>query len=187
MAILSVGPTDAPPHIEFPAALLVNPKTSANVINVHRLAACFGVPQVWCTGSRVGQGLGHGRKTRLPPEERMRGFGRVDLIWCERALELFLAAGARTVAIELLPTASPLLEFTHESPDTPGTVYVFGPEDGSLEDETTSRCNAVVQIPSFHCLNLANAVSTVLWDRTYKGWRDHGAPAPIPTPENRTT
>jgi tRNA C32,U32 (ribose-2'-O)-methylase TrmJ len=57
-------------------------------------------------------------------------------------------------------------------------VYVFALEDGRLESAQTKHCDAVVDIPAFHCLNVATAVSAVLWDRTYKLWRDHGVAPP---------
>jgi hypothetical protein len=33
-----------------------------------------------------------------------------------------------------------------------------------------SHCHRFVVIPTRHCLNLATAVATVLWDREYKRW-----------------
>ncbi len=183
MAILQID-DDAPlPELGFPSIVLFNPKFSANVVNVHRLAACWGAPQVWCTGSRVAQDMGQRRRTRLPPEERMRGFGRVDLIWCKRAVDVFATAGARVIGVELKEGARTLLEFDHSAASHDGRVaYVFGPEDGGLAESITTVCDDVVQIPAFHSLNLATAVSTVMWDRTYKLWRDHGVPPPEASP-----
>jgi tRNA C32,U32 (ribose-2'-O)-methylase TrmJ len=181
MVILHIDDDAALPDLGFPSIVLVNPKFSANVVNVHRLAACFGAPQVWCTGNRVAQDMGQRRRTRLPPEERMRGFGRVDLIWCERAVDVFCAAEARVVGVEIVEAARSLLEFDHDSGEHDGrTAYVFGPEDGGLAPPIAARCDVIVEIPAFHSLNLATAVATVMWDRTYKLWRDHGVPPPDP-------
>lgn len=179
MAIIEIDSVGSPPAIEFPSLLLINPKFSANVAKVYRLAACFGITQVWHTGDRIGPDMGRGRRTRLPPEERMRGFGKVDLIRFDAALEGFAEAGARIVGVELTQATQSLLDLEHALPaEEPGMVYVFGPEDDRLRPEQSDRCHTVVQIPAFHCLNLATAVSAVLWDRTYKLWRDHGVAPP---------
>ena len=178
MAIIEIDSGGSPPAVECPGVLLCNPKFSANVTKIYRLAACFGFSQVWHTGDRIGPDMGRGRRTRLPPEERMRGHGKVDLIRCEAALDVLAASGARLVGVEFAHSTQSLLDLEHDA--SSGTVYVFGPEDDRLRPEQLGRCQTVVQIPSFHCLNLATAVATVMWDRTYKLWRDHGVEPPSP-------
>jgi len=179
MAILEIESGDTLPALAYPSILLVNPKFSANVAKIYRLGACFGISQVWHTGNRIGPDMGRGRRTRLPPEERMRGFGKVDLLHYEDALGAFVEAGARVIGVEFTGATQSLLSFDHALPGQgPGVVYVFGPEDGRLESAQTKHCDAVVDIPAFHCLNVATAVSAVLWDRTYKLWRDHGVAPP---------
>jgi len=181
MVIIEVDKGGTPPAVESPGVLLCNPKFSANVTKIYRLAACFGFSQVWHTGDRIGPDMGRGRRTRLPPEERMRGHGKVDLIRYDAALELIADSGARVVGVEFSGSTQSLLDLEHEAPaDQPGTVYVFGPEDGRLCSEQLGRCQTVVQIPAYHCLNLATAVATIMWDRTYKLWRDHGVAPPRP-------
>ena len=123
MAIFTVGGSEEGPQPVFPSLLLINPKFSGNVINVHRLAACFGAPQVWCTGDRVGHDLDRGRNTRIPPEERLRGFGKVDLIWCERAFEILRASDALVVGVEIAEGAQSLLDFEHHAPDQGGRIW----------------------------------------------------------------
>ena len=41
-------------------------------------------------------------------------------------------------------------------------------EDGGVDRVTMGLCHHVVMIPTAHCLNLGNAVSTVLYDRLLK-------------------
>jgi tRNA(Leu) C34 or U34 (ribose-2'-O)-methylase TrmL len=57
-----------------------------------------------------------------------------------------------------------LIEFIHP----PHAVYVFGPEDGSIPVQARRHCWRFVRIPTYHCLNLATAVGTVLYDRMAK-------------------
>jgi len=66
--------------------------------------------------------------------------------------------------VELRKNAESLIEFEH--PDN--ALYVFGPEDGSLDRAVLARCHRFVVIPARHCANLASAVYTVLYDRHAK-------------------
>ena len=68
------------------------------------------------------------------------------------------------VAVDLLADARPLPGFTHPE----RAFYIFGPEDGTLGKAITARCVHKVYIPTKHCLNLAMAANTVLYDRAAK-------------------
>jgi tRNA(Leu) C34 or U34 (ribose-2'-O)-methylase TrmL len=72
------------------------------------------------------------------------------------------------VAVEVREGAEPLHSFVHPE----DAVYVFGPEDGSISPAILVRCHRVIVIPVRHCLNLATAVATVLWDRHVKASPD---------------
>jgi tRNA(Leu) C34 or U34 (ribose-2'-O)-methylase TrmL len=143
-----------------PAIGLIDPKYPHNVGAAVRAASCFGLRQVWFTGERV-QLVGT-RGYRLPREERMRGYQDVQLRHAPRFFDAFV--DAVPVAIELRDAAESLIDFEH--PDR--ALYVFGPEDGSLDRATLGRCHRFVVIPTRHCTNLAAAVYTVLYDRHAK-------------------
>src|SRR5215467_2565752 len=143
-----------------PAVALVDPKFPHNVGAAVRAASCYGVRQVWFSGDRVR--LDASKGYRLPREERMRGYKDVVLRQDDRFLDAF--ADAVPVAVELRRKAESLIEFEH--PDN--AVYVFGPEDGSLDRAVLARCHRFVVIPTRHCTNLASAVYTVLYDRHAK-------------------
>ena len=68
------------------------------------------------------------------------------------------------MAVEVRDNSESLPDFEH--PANP--VYVFGPEDGGLQRVTLQHCHRFVQIPTKHCLNLATAVTAVLYDRMVK-------------------
>lgn len=159
-----------------PAVVLTATKYPHNVGAVLRAASCYGIKQVYFTGNRVMQALGE--KKRLPREERMRGYGAVDLINTDYPLDLFY--GAVPVAVELLPGAVSLFEFEHPK----NAVYVFGPEDGNISPGYRSKCHHFIYIPSKHCLNLSAAVYTVLYDRALKEWESNGSGAPAQTRYN---
>jgi tRNA(Leu) C34 or U34 (ribose-2'-O)-methylase TrmL len=145
-----------------PAIVLIDPKYAHNVGMVVRLASCYGLSQVWFTGERVSLDISYRR--RLPREERMKGYGEVEIINYDYPFEQF--AGAVPVAVEVRQRSEPLHSFEHP----PNAVYVFGPEDGSVSKPHLNHCHRFVVIPTKHCLNLATAVATILWDRQYKGW-----------------
>ena len=60
--------------------------------------------------------------------------------------------------------AESLIDFEHPE----RALYVFGPEDGSLDRAVLARCHRFLVIPTRHCTNLSAAVYTVLYDRHAK-------------------
>lgn len=150
----------AKPQGVAPAVVLLNPRFPHNVGAAVRAASCFGIQQVWFTGSRVSFAL-QGMK-RLPREERMKGFRDVELRQYDPFFDQF--EGVTPVAVELRPNAEALPAFSHPE----NAVYIFGPEDGSIHPSILSRCHRFVVIPTRHCVNLAAAVYLVLYDRQTK-------------------
>lgn len=148
-----------------PAIGLVDPKFPHNVGAAVRAASCYGVRQVWFSGTRVR--LSGSKRARLPREERMRGYQEVELRHAERFFDAF-GSGVVPVAVELQRGAESLIEFDHPA----NALYVFGPEDGSLSRAMLGQCHRFVHIPTRHCANLASAVYTVLYDRHAKRVRD---------------
>ena len=163
----------SPPPGRVPAIVLADPKYAHNVGMVVRLASCYGLSQVWYTGERVS--LDISPRKRLPREERMKGYADVEIVNCDYPFEQF--ADATPIAVEVREKSEPLHGFEHPE----NALYVFGPEDGSIDRSLLSHCHRFVVIPTRHCLNLATAVATVLWDRQYKGWLN-GVWDDLPTP-----
>jgi len=153
----------APPHGETPAIALIEPKYPHNVGMVVRLASCYGLRQVWFTGDRVS--LNPARGERLPREERMKGYKDVEIIHYEHLFDQF-PAGTVPVAVEVRANSELLHTFEHPE----NALYIFGPEDGSIPAWVLPHCHRFVVIPTRHCLNLATALATVLWDRACKQW-----------------
>jgi len=144
-----------------PSILLCNPRYGHNVGAAIRAASCYGLEQVWYTGSRINAELEE--RKRLPREERMKGYANVTLHNSDYPFDSF-PDDVVPVAIEVNPSAQSLVGFQH--PTNP--LYVFGPEDGSVPSSILRHCHSVVIIPTAHCLNLATAVATVLYDRKAK-------------------
>lgn len=149
---------------EWPAVVLTDPKYPHNLGQTIRALSCFGVKQLHWSGSRLMrqiQGM-----TRIPREERMRGYSDVTVLHHDRPLEVFPKT-VTPVAIELRPNSENLFDFEHPK----DAVYVFGPEDGSIDQGTLRNCHRFVRIPTNHCTNLSAAVYLVLYDRFMKEHR----------------
>ncbi len=160
---LIVGKNAAPTG-ECPAVCLIDPKFPANVGAIQRAASCFGVHQLWFTGNRIQLEDG----VRLPREERMKGYKDVQLIQYDYPFDHF--KGCTPVAMELLPGSECLFDFEHPE----NALYVFGPEDGSIDQVSRRHCHRFVSIPTLHCTNLAAAVYIVLYDRALKIYQKTG-------------
>jgi tRNA(Leu) C34 or U34 (ribose-2'-O)-methylase TrmL len=94
----------------------------------------------------------------------MKGYRAVETAIDDGFFDRFRPSGVTPVAVELLPTAEPLVSF--EYPED--ALYLFGPEDGGLPKAVRLHCHRFVFIPTHYCLNLAAAVNVVLYDRRLK-------------------
>ena len=141
--------------------VLANPKYPRNVGAAVRAASCFGAQRVLFTGHRVP--LEPTESYRLPREERMRGYAEVEIANVRNPLDMF-ARNVIPVAVEFRPNSTPLPLFEHPE----HAVYVFGPEDGSLDRSILTLCHHFIVIPTRHCVNLAAAVNLILYDRVAK-------------------
>lgn len=145
------------------AIVLENPKFPHNVGAAIRACSCYGIEQLFWTGSRALEGIEKNGKYRIPREERMRGYKDVEIENTEKPMNRF-PRGITIVAVELTAGAMPLTYFEHPL----DAVYVFGPEDGSLSKGIKTVCHQFIFIPARHCLNLSAAVYTILYDRQLK-------------------
>ena len=143
------------------AVLLINPKYPFNVGGAVRACAALGSERLHWTGDRVGF-----NKQVLPSEEK-KEYRQQSVQFSHEtdALEQLKKEGYSPVAVEIKDEAENIFYFEH--PDK--AVYVFGPEDGSLDREIYQQCHRFVFIPTHFCLNLAAAVNVILYDRRIKG------------------
>lgn len=169
-----------PRHLT-PGVVLINPKFAVNVGNTLRACAAYGAPTLVWSGDRVTLS-GH---KRLPREERMKGYQKVRFSRSEKPIDLFTRAYAgfsdasglqpvEPVCIELLPGTQNLAYFQHPE----NAVYVFGPEDGGVPKSIRVMCHHFVSIPSYHCVNLSQAVNVVLFHRRLQRWEQGLEPLP---------
>jgi tRNA(Leu) C34 or U34 (ribose-2'-O)-methylase TrmL len=135
---------------------LSNPKSPSNVGAVMRAAGCFQVDTVCYTGTRFPRAA----KFRTDTKGSSRNIPLIGV----SCLAESTPADARLVCIELVEGGTPLPEYRH--PDN--AFYIFGPEDGTLDQALIDKADAVVYVPTTGCLNLAATVNIVLYDRLAK-------------------
>lgn len=146
---------------------LIDPKSPSNVGAVMRAAGCYQVDAVLYTGAR------YDRAARFHTDTKNASLnipfkGVPDLLGD-------LPEGIKVVCVELVEGATALPLFVHPE----NALYVFGPEDGSLDQALVDRADAVVYVPTVGCMNLAATVNVLLYDRLAKSVRAQGSDALI--------
>jgi tRNA(Leu) C34 or U34 (ribose-2'-O)-methylase TrmL len=143
-------------ELKSPAIVLIDPKYPHNVGAAIRACSCFAVDSLVWTGERVNPS----KYSRLPREERMKGYRHVDFRNHSRPFDL-LPKDCVPVCVEVYDNSEPLTTFDHPE----NAVYVFGPEDGYVPQAIRKLCHRFVHIPAHFCLNLSAAVNVILAHR----------------------
>ncbi|MDO6424333.1 RNA methyltransferase [Saccharophagus degradans] len=135
---------------------LINPKSPTNVGAIMRAAGCFGANYVLYTGQRYSKAAKFHTDTKQA-SQHIPLSGVDDLATA-------VSAGVKIVCVDLIEGAVALPDFTHPE----HALYVFGPEDGTINQSIIDAADAAVYIPTKGCLNLAATVNVVLYDRQAK-------------------
>jgi tRNA(Leu) C34 or U34 (ribose-2'-O)-methylase TrmL len=139
---------------------LVNPKSPDNVGSVLRAAANYRVEKVFYTGDRYPRAIE--RKARSV--DMSRKISKDVLISRADCLIDIVTDNMKIVCVEFAINAIPLPEYVHPE----NALYIFGPEDGSIDQDLIDQADAVVYIPTVGCMNLSASVNVVLYDRLVK-------------------
>ena len=135
---------------------LSNPKNPFNVGLIMRAAGCFQADEVLYTGER------YDRAASFNTDTQNAGL-TIPFTWVP-SLPGDIADDTRVVCVELVEGAIPLPEYQHPKK----ALYIFGPEDGTIEQEVLDQADSVVFMPTVGSLNLAAAVNVLLYDRLSK-------------------
>ena len=135
---------------------LCNPKSPENVGSVMRAAACYRATEIRYTGKRFDRAAKY--NTDTSKSKSKSALSHVNDLITEVPADLSI------VCVELVEGATPLPLFEHPL----NAFYVFGPEDGSIEQNLISHAQHVVYVPTVGCMNLAASVNVVLYDRLAK-------------------
>ena len=140
----------------YAVVALHNPKTGENVGGAMRAAGVYGASLVVVSGARFGRIMQH-------PTDTMKAWRQMPVLHLNDPL-IGLPYDCTPVAVDLLPDAKPLPDFTHPE----RAYYIFGPEDGTLSEPIVSQCVHKIYVPTRRCMNLAATVNVVLYDRLAK-------------------
>lgn len=139
---------------------LVNPKSPDNVGSVLRAAANYGVDKVFYTGDRYPRAIE--RKARSV--DMGRKVSKDVLIAQKDCLLEAVTDNIKIVCVEFALNAIPLPEYQHPE----NAFYIFGPEDGSIDQALIDQADDVVYVPTVGCMNLSASVNVLLYDRLLK-------------------
>jgi tRNA(Leu) C34 or U34 (ribose-2'-O)-methylase TrmL len=135
---------------------ICDPKSPTNIGAVMRAAGCYAVGQVLYTGERFDRAVKFQTDTK-------KVAGQIPLTAVESFVD-YKTHDVKMICVELAEGAQSLLDFVHPQ----HAIYIFGPEDGSVEQSLIDQADAVVYIPTMTCMNLAATVNVVLYDRMAK-------------------
>ena len=142
---------------EFKASIgLINPKSPSNVGAVMRAAGCYQAQDIFYTGERFKNAA------KFHTDTQQAGL-TIPLTHVDELIS-GVAEDMRIVCVELVEGAISLPDYQH--PDK--AFYIFGPEDGNVKQQIVDQADAVVYVPTIGCLNLAQTVNVVLYDRMVK-------------------
>lgn len=137
-----------------------------NAGSMMRTAHAFGANYFFTVGS-------HLPKSELHWADTSKTLNNLPVFHYETIAELDKPRGCQVVGVELVEDAIEMPSFAHPR----CALYLLGPENGSLSNETLAACDHVIKIPTQFCINLAVAGAITLYDRLiYMG---RFAPRPV--------
>ncbi len=139
---------------------LVNPKSPDNVGSVLRAAGNYGVDKVFYTGDRYPRAIE--RRARMV--DMRRKVSEDVLITQQDCLIGVVTDNMKIVCVEFALNAIPLPDYSHPE----NALYIFGPEDGSIDQAIIDQADDVVYVPTIGCMNLSASVNVLLYDRLLK-------------------
>ncbi len=153
--------TSTLPERGFSCVALESPTDQVNVGHALRASLCFRAGMVILSQAPDDLNV---RRLKTDPGKAYR---HVPVVHTQ---DLFSAIPEECtpVAVELTDDALDLSTFIHPE----RACYIFGPENGSVSQETLDRCKLKVKIPTVMSLNLGMTVNIVLYDRAAKAIRN---------------
>ncbi|KXI30892.1 TrmH family RNA methyltransferase [Paraglaciecola hydrolytica] len=125
--------------------------------SVLRAAGCYQVSSIYYTGTR------YDRARHFVTDTKNR-YLNITPTHVDDLIAIAKHQGLKTVVVELVVGAIPLPDYDHP----PQALYIFGPEDGSIDQNIINQCDDIVYIPTIGCMNLAATVNVLLYDRMAK-------------------
>ena len=141
---------------------LIDPKSPSNVGAVMRAVGCYSADAVLYTGKR------YDRAARFNTDTKQIS-AKIPLQNVENLTD-YKTEHRQLICVDLVEGAIALPDFEHPKQ----AIYIFGPEDSSVDQALVDIADAVVYVPTQGCMNLAASVNVLLYDRLAKS---HSSPA----------
>ena|SRR3990167_10812929 len=135
---------------------VMNPKYEVNVGGILRSMGCFEADLLVIEGKT-------NKKLLKLNSDTQKAWRIIPMIFCDD-LQSAIPYDSIPIAVEILPEATCITNFHHPK----SAFYIFGGENKTLTNNTISWCKHTIKIPTKYCLNLAMAVTIVLYDRKLK-------------------
>lgn len=135
---------------------LIKPKSPENVGSIIRAAGCFKANAIYYTGERYDRAKRYHTDTK-------NNVQNIPLSGVSCLLDV-VPDNYKIICVELVKDAIPLNSYQHPN----NAFYIFGPEDGTINQNIINKTDDVVYIPTIGCMNLAATVNVVLYDRLIK-------------------
>lgn len=150
---MSICAASRPASRGYTIIALDHPKFGGNVGAVMRAAFCFSAQMVVIAGQRF----------RREQPDTPHAWKHIPTLEVGEVFDA-LPFDCIPIAVDLLPDATPLPDFTHPE----RAFYIFGAEDATLGHRIVSRCPHKLVVPTRGCMNLGATVNVVLYDRASK-------------------
>ena len=125
--------------------------------SILRAAGCYQAQSIRYTGTRYARAKAFSTDTK-------NAHFNIAVTQVSTVIDPINDKNLTKIAIELVEGATPLPLFKHPEK----ALYIFGPEDGTIEQDVIDQCDYVVYIPTIGCMNLAATVNVLLYDRLAK-------------------
>jgi tRNA(Leu) C34 or U34 (ribose-2'-O)-methylase TrmL len=132
-----------------------------------RAAGCYQADQIIYNGNRYAKAAEYHKHTLQTDTFNMKD--KIPLLQVESFISLkdsleSIPSSAKIICVDLVEGATPLPHFVH--PDQ--AVYIFGPEDGSIDQTIIDKADDIIYVPTIGCMNLSASVIVLLYDRLIK-------------------
>ena len=136
---------------------LSNPQDGVNIGHALRAALCFDVRMIILENPSKNINI---KKLLTDPSKTYR---HIPVITTSNILDI-VPTDCEIIGVELDPKSIDLRKFDHPERG----CFIFGPENGSINEILLKKCSSVVSIPTTVSLNLGMTVNITMYDRLLK-------------------
>ena len=133
-----------------------NTKTELNIGTLWRSAKILNASFIFTIGKRY----------KKQASDTLKAYRYIPFYQYDTFIEFYrmMPYDCMLIGVELDERANQINNFIHPE----RAIYLLGAEDNGISKEALAKCQAIIQLPGEHCLNVAVAGSIVMYDRLTK-------------------